>query len=466
MDEGMYYLWLQNRLGPGSRAAVRLVRAAGSAEAVWNDPSDDLGRAARVKPAVMDKLRLGRDLSDCSDIISWCADKNVTLLTPDMPNYPKSLLCLMDYPMALYCAGRLPNFNSRFCCAVVGTRKMTEYGKRTAYDIGWGLGDGGAVLVSGLALGIDGMAMAGAQSAGGVTVGVLGCGIDITYPAEHREMFARTAERGAVITEYPPGSPPAGEHFPVRNRIISGLCQAVAVIEADARSGALITAKHALYQGREVFAVPGNVGETGSEGCNKLLAGGAALLSSANDILSRFEFLYPHTVRLSRRAPAGSRGADMTAGAARIVSASDPKSKYYGEGVYGGKKRRSGKKSGKPEETGEALAEAKDTPVKIVQSPEKAAELAREKTARMRHVHVDMLGDKERDIYFSMKLDTPMLPDEIAGGKYSISEVLAAMTLLEIAGAVEAGAGGYYIRCANEFDDLLEESAGREVQKV
>lgn len=458
MDEVKYYLWLLLTLGAGSRAAVRLLRATGSAKAIWDDPSDELGKEARIKPSVMDKLRFKRDMSECDDIIAWCAEKNVTILTPDIPEYPKSLLCLMDFPMVLFCIGHLPDFNNRFCCAVVGTREMTEYGKRTAYDIGWGLGDGGAVLVSGLALGIDGMAMAGAQSAGGITVGVLGCGIDITYPAEHKELFARTVERGAVITEYPPGAPPAGNHFPVRNRIISGLCQATVIVEADSRSGALITAKHAIYQGRTVFAVPGNVGEETAEGCNRLLREGASVVTCANDVLSKFEFLYPHSVKLSRKGPPGSDNANLTAGLARIVSAADPKSKYYGEGVYGGRKRK--KASSRP-----AVSKSEAAPVRAVPSPEEAMNAAKEKTCRLQHMHVDMLGEKEREIYYSMKPQTPMLPDEICG-KYSISEVLTALTLLEIAGAIEAGAGGYFIRCASDSDDLLEMTSEEESMPV
>ncbi len=440
MGETKYWLWLLLTMGAGSRVSVRLVRAAGSAKAVYEDPSEELEREARVKPVVMNKLRRSRDLSEAEDLITWCGEKGVTVLTPDSDKYPKSLLCLMDYPMALFCIGEIPDFNERFCCAVVGTRDMTEYGKKTAYDIGWGLGDGGAVVVSGLALGIDGMAMAGAQAAGGVTVGVLGCGIDITYPPEHKDLFRRTVKKGAIITEYPPGSPPAGHHFPVRNRIISGLCQAAAVIEADMESGALITARHALYQGRMVFAVPGNVDEKNAEGCNELLGHGATVVTNANDILSKFEFLYPHFLKPAKKTPGIAAG--IAAAISRVASSSDPKSKYQGDGVYGGRKKRSSPKKAKP--------------VPEVSAEQIAAETAaKEKTEQMRHVHIDMLGDKDREIYRVMIPNTPMLPDEITSKGYTISEVLASMTMLEIAGAVEAGAGGYYIRTSDD-DDLVE----------
>ena len=445
MEDAKYYLWLSLILGQGSRAAVRLVRVAGSAKAVWEDLSDELMHEARIKPAVMEKLRTRRELDEAYDIIAWCGENGVVILTPDMPEYPKSLLCLMDFPMVLFCKGKLPDFNNRFCCAVVGTRKMTEYGKCRAYNIGWELGDGGAVLVSGLALGIDGMAMAGAQSAGGATVGVLGCGIDVTYPPEHKDLFARTLQNGAIITEYPPGSRPIGSHFPVRNRIISGLCQVCAVIEADVRSGALITAKYALHQGRTVFAVPGNVGETNAEGVNRLLSEGASVLRSANDILARFEFLYPHDLKPARSAPKNGAAADAVAAVSRVRSTVDPKSKYMGDGVYGGRKKRASSKKSVPDIPKEALETAVG----------EATTAAAEKTTAMKHIHVDMLSEKEREIYSLMKPDTPMLADEIGEGRYTISEVLTAMTLLEISGAVEAGAGGYYIRCSWD-DDLID----------
>lgn len=440
MEETKYYLWLLLNLGAGSRVSVRLVRAAGSAKAVWDDLSDELGEEARVKPAVMEKLRRNHELSEAEDIIAWCGEKNVSLITPDMAEYPKSLLCLMDYPMVLFCMGNLPDFNNRFCCAVVGTRDMTEYGKKTAYDIGWGLGDGGAVVVSGLALGIDGMAMAGAQSAGGITVGVLGCGIDITYPPEHKDLFYRTRDNGAVITEYIPGSPPVGSHFPVRNRIISGLCQATAVIEADMVSGSLITARHAVYQGRTVFAVPGKVDDKYADGCNALLKDGASVVTNANDILGRFEFLYPHVIKPAKKTPRIAAG--VAAAIQRVASSADPKSKYQGDGVYGGRRRKNAPKKTKAES---AVSEAQL----------KAEETAREKTEQLRHIHVDMLGEKEREIYLVMKPGTPMLPDEIVSHGFNISDVMGAMTLLEIAGAVEAGAGGYYVRTSDD-DGLFE----------
>jgi len=478
LEDIKYYLWLNLRLGAGSRAAVRLVRVAGNARRVYENLSEDLAKEAKVKPSVIDKLRRGRSLTECEEIISKCEKWNVEILTPDMEKYPKSLLCTMDYPMVLFCRGKLPDFNKLFFCAVVGTRNMTDYGRRAAYNIGLGLGDGGAVTVSGLALGIDGMAMAGALAAGGVTVGVLGCGIDVVYPSAHKELFEMVMENGAIITEYIPGTRPAGSNFPVRNRIISGLCQATAVIEADISSGALITAKHAIFQGREVFALPGNVGEKNSEGPNTLIRDGASALLDANDIISKYEFLYPHSLKPARVMQGGADTSEMAL--AHVGTGSAVKKKSYGAGIFGGGEKSSlfkgkkGKNSSastpSPAPQAEnvpsyrAPASIKYAPPAIrttAQTPEavSAAEsAAADKTARIKFCHIDTMGKKEQEIYYAMKPGTPTLPEEILRDKYSIGEVVAAMTLLEIAGAVEAGAGGYYIRCDSPDDGFVSEN--------
>ena len=274
-------MWLSAMAGPGSRSALDLVRDFEDAEGVYKAKASEIEK----KGSVTDKRVLSRldykDLSETENILEWCDKNGVRVMIPTDPDYPDGFKVLQDAPMALYMLGNLPDVENTLCCAVVGTRKMSEYGKTTAYNIGSGLADGGACIVSGLALGIDGMAMAGAIEAGGKTVAVLGCGIDIVYPKEHEKLLMKVMENGAVITEYAPGVSPKGFHFPVRNRLISGLCQAVCVVEGNMRSGSLITARHALYQGRTLFSVPGRIGEEGSEGTNLLLRQGAIAATSA-----------------------------------------------------------------------------------------------------------------------------------------------------------------------------------------
>ena len=195
--------------------------------------------------------------------------------------------------MLLYVKGRLPAFDDEAAVAVVGTRDCTPYGIASAEKLGYGLAKGGAVVVSGLAKGIDAAATRGALRAGGITVGVVGNGLDVRYPYESRYLYEDVAAAGVLISEYPPGTEPAGSHFPVRNRIISGLSAATLVVEAPERSGALITAETATEQGRDVFAVPGPIDAPTSVGCNRLIQDGAGLVMDARDILRVYTERFP-----------------------------------------------------------------------------------------------------------------------------------------------------------------------------
>ena len=203
--------------------------------------------------------------------------------------YPPLLRSIHDPPPGLFLRGTAgPEVLRRPAVAVVGARSCSPYGAQVARTLGRELGAAGLVVVSGLARGVDGEAHRGALEAGGLTVAVLGCGVDRDYPASHRELAARIRERGLVVAEYPPGVEPAPWRFPARNRVIAGLAGATVVVEARERSGALITADLALEEGREVFAVPGEITSALSAGTNDLLRLGAAPLVSAKDVLDLF----------------------------------------------------------------------------------------------------------------------------------------------------------------------------------
>jgi DNA processing protein len=202
---------------------------------------------------------------------------------------PPLLRAIFDPPKRLYVRGSGGDgVLARPCVAIVGARACSTYGAQVARRLGRELAGAGLVVVSGLARGIDGEAHRGALDAGGVTVGVLGCGIDRDYPAAHAELARRIRERGCVVSEYEPGIEPAPWRFPARNRIIAGLCAATVVVEARERSGALITADFALEEGRDVLAVPGEITSTLSAGTNALLKLGAAPCTSAADVLELF----------------------------------------------------------------------------------------------------------------------------------------------------------------------------------
>jgi DNA processing protein len=207
--------------------------------------------------------------------------------------YPPLLREIADPPIVLWRGGRADALLDRPAVAIVGSRDATPTALAVARRLGRGLAEAGLAVVSGLARGIDGAAHEGALAAHGTTVAVLGCGADVVYPAAHRGLMSRVRESGAVISEFLPGTPPRAHHFPQRNRIISGLCQAVIVAQASMRSGSLITARMALEQGRDVFAVPGTVASGQFGGCHALIKDGATLVETVEDVLDALKLDHP-----------------------------------------------------------------------------------------------------------------------------------------------------------------------------
>ncbi|ADK84499.1 DNA protecting protein DprA [Desulfarculus baarsii DSM 2075] len=261
---------------------------------------DAFGRPGRALGAPLEALSavpgLRRTLAEAISRRAWSEEPSLQLerlaevggrvITLADPEYPPLLANAFAPPPLLFVRGDLGPCREGGV-AVVGSRNMTTYGQRMAAELGRDLARAGLSVISGLARGVDGQAHRAALEAGGHTVGVLGCGLDVAYPPEHAGLIERMAGQGAVVSEFPMGSPPAQANFPVRNRIIAGLSRAVVVVEAGLRSGALITARHALEENREVFAVPGLAGLASSAGCNELLRRNAAqLLESAQDILA------------------------------------------------------------------------------------------------------------------------------------------------------------------------------------
>lgn len=239
---------------------------------------------------------LEKDLTQAQSILDACKEKNIQLLTYSDRQYPVRLRNIYDPPMVLYFTGMLPDWDDVPMIGVVGTRKATVYGLNTAKRFGNQICACGAVVVSGGANGIDSMAMEGALETGGPVVCVLGCGVDVVYPANNRQLFSKVATNGCLISEYPPGEKALPWHFPLRNRIITGMCNGLLVVEAPEKSGALISAAHALEQGRDVFVVPGNVDVEACSGSNALLDEAVAALSGWH-VVRQYEHQYPGKVR-------------------------------------------------------------------------------------------------------------------------------------------------------------------------
>ncbi len=239
---------------------------------------------------------LEKDLTQAQSILDACKEKNIQLLTYSDWQYPVRLRNIYDPPMVLYFTGTLPDWDDVPMIGVVGTRKATVYGLNTAKRFGSQICACGALVVSGGANGIDSMAMEGALEAGGPVVCVLGCGVDVVYPANNRQLFSKVTANGCLISEYPPGEKALPWHFPLRNRIITGMCNGLLVVEAPEKSGALISASHALEQGRDVFVVPGNVDVEACSGSNALLDEAIAALSGWH-VVRQYEHQYPGKVR-------------------------------------------------------------------------------------------------------------------------------------------------------------------------
>ena len=291
-----YWLWLTELPGLTNQTRLALLRHFPTPEDVYYaDPEEVLLTEGITREQA--KLLEDKDCSGADRILADCQQLDLDLLTIQDAGYPNRLRNIYDPPCLLYVRGRLPAFDDEASIAVVGTRDCTPYGISSAEKLGYGLAAGGAVVVSGLARGVDSAALRGALRAGGTVTAVLGNGLDVVYPPENRYLYEDVAAAGALVSEYPPGTSPEARHFPVRNRIMSGLCVATLVVEAPARSGALITAGTALEQGRDVFAVPGPIDAPASVGCNRLIRDGAGLVTDAWDILGEYEPRFPDKLR-------------------------------------------------------------------------------------------------------------------------------------------------------------------------
>lgn len=251
--------------------------------------NDIAGIGEKEKKALRDK-----DLTEAKDVIAKTERAGAKILTFEDINFPDMLRNIVDPPYVLYIKGEIMNWDRLLTIGVVGTRKCTPYGIKATRVISGGMAKAGITVVSGMARGLDSEAAWAALNAGGKTIAVLGNGIDIIYPRENEKLYNKICENGAVITEYPPGSSSLPTHFPERNRIIAGLSKGVLVTEAPEKSGALITARFALDNNRDVFAVPGRIDDVKHAGANRLIQQCAKLVMSAEDILEE----YPYDTRL------------------------------------------------------------------------------------------------------------------------------------------------------------------------
>ncbi len=282
MREQPYAYWLHSIQGIGNRTIQNLLSVTKTAENTYYMTEDELKEYLR--PAQLNYLKNSKKSWNLYTEYEKLEKKKIHFYTWNDPEYPDRLRNIPDAPYAIYVRGRLPKEYKK-TVAVIGARLCSEYGRYVAGKFAARLASAGIQVVSGLASGIDGISQKAVMEAGGDTFAVLGCGVDICYPENNREIYHTIPEHGGVLSEYIPGTLPKPQNFPPRNRIISGLSDAVLVIEAKQKSGTLITVDMALEQGKEVYVVPGRITDALSFGCNRLVKQGAGIVLSPEDLL-------------------------------------------------------------------------------------------------------------------------------------------------------------------------------------
>lgn len=288
MENGvLYWIWLVQKCGIFNNDINGLLEQFDSVEEIYKET--DFKDVNNVKPSTIRRLK-DKNLKEAENILNATHKMGAEVIVYDDVRYPDMLRSIPNPPYVLYMKGEIMNWDRILGIGVVGTRKCTEYGIKATNMIAEDLAACGVTVIAGMARGIDSVAHRAALSAGNKTIAVLGCGLDVVYPPENKELMEQIAENGTIISEYPPKTGPDKHNFPWRNRIISGLSRGILVGEAPKKSGALITADYALEQGRDIFAVPGSIFKKESEGANRLLASGAKAVVSAKDILDEYVF--------------------------------------------------------------------------------------------------------------------------------------------------------------------------------
>jgi DNA processing protein len=282
--------------GIGPRLTMALLERFGSPAAVLDAPMSELRHVPGIGAKLSQAISLAREQIDVAAELELCRGNGISILSPGHDDYPRVLREIHDPPAVLFVRGELKRQDG-LAIAIVGARHATQYGLAQAERLAGSLARAGLTIISGLARGIDAAAHRGALVAGGRTIAVLGSGLLNIYPPEHQDLAVQVAAQGAILSEAPPRAMPMSGAFPQRNRLISGLSLGVVVVEASNHSGALITARHAMEQGREVFAVPGRVDSRVSHGCHRLIRDGAKLVETADDVLEELGPLVEATVK-------------------------------------------------------------------------------------------------------------------------------------------------------------------------
>lgn len=385
MKDKLYWVWAQNALGISSSVkSDEIISYFGNAESLYFAGEYEWRISGIFTPGQINKLKT-TTLDEAKKIVSDCQRYRIKIITPDDADYPSMLFKLPNLPLVLYVRGNLDCLKNKISIAVVGAREASDIGARIARALSASLSRSGAVIVSGAAKGIDSAAHNGALDAGANTVAVLGCGFGTDYLPENEPLRREIAGHGALVTEYPPLTPAFGRNFPFRNRIISGLSYGTIVIEANEKSGSLRTVGHAIEQGRDIFAVPGDITSSMNMGTNKLLRDGAKPVFNAMDVLEEYAERFPDLLDIN-----------------------------------------------------------KIETVLTMQTPSAKPKTAEKKKAFVKPTVSQNISDKAKLICDALTTDTMQAEELILKTKLSTSDFLTAMTELELLGIIEPLAGKNY----------------------
>ena len=442
-----YWIWLGAALGYASPALLPLLERFKDAEGVFNASEEELSAIKELHREERKHLAV-HDLSRAEEVAAYCMHAGVRVLTIADEAYPQALLGIKNPPAVLYMRGTLPEWNTRPCIALVGARAMSYYGASSACEIAYDLGRMGCVTVSGMALGLDGIVAAATLEAKGKTVAVLGSGIDRLYPREHKALYNAILEGGgAIITEFPPYEGADAFHFPLRNRIISGISKAVILVEGEANSGALITARYAKKQGKSLFAVPGKINDKSSEAPLLLLKSDASVLTCADDIYDRFKEEYFSSLNPFALLPKHS------------ISPESVMRKY---GVAVGREKTKEKSllvksdaDAKPQflqKIRRFLGGEKEETAKPPVLPTEAdtAQSRSDKRQALDEERRRSLSPEEYAIYAMLDFDTPKHPDELSSDAGTVNQISAQLVMMEVLGCVTLIPGGSYLKNENQ----------------
>lgn len=436
----LYYIWLSSTLRPGSKTPKLLLEHFGSIEKVYAADKDNYKALAISGEEIT--LLCNKNLDSAKRYYEYCLSEKIGLLCYDDPYYPERLKIIDNPPPMFYFKGKLYQFDDHPCITMVGTRSCSERGFRLAYEAGFDAAAKGAVIINGLALGIDGACISGALDASGYAVGVLGCGIDRVYPYGNKDLFKRLSETGLILTEFSPFSEPKGTNFPVRNRVMSALSLATVVFEADASSGAMITAKHALDQGRRIFAVPAKPYDKNYSGALELIKDGASVFTEADDVLSEYSMSFPHRINLANKVeiPQDKLDGYVAKYFKKDTNPDEPVNRRFVKKNTDEKDTQQKAAIQKPVEKTKEKAEPKKQEV----SQEISIENSVIEETRTLSADLSMLSVTEKVIYDVLVQYGSLTADEISEKGVKIDDILSALTLLEIYGLVRAKPGGKY----------------------